>query len=326
MPKRDDAQARVYLDEAVARLRALPGVQAVSLADIPPFGLSYAPLTMTRDGVRYRAFVTRTQADYFSALGLRIVRGRTYTPQEVAAAAPVAVISESAAREFWPDADPIGQSIERFDKSRAMIIGIVSDVIAVRLHELRAAAVYWPLTLPQTARIVVRTSGQPETLVPVFRTVLQPLDPQVQLDITLVSDGLRKELDQPRFVASMSFALATLALGLAVVGIYGVTSFVAGQRTHEIGVRMAVGATRRDVMWLLLTDSLRPVSIGLGAGLILALLASRVLTGMLFGIKAHDPVAFAGAFGVLVVSAIAAVYVPTRRASRVDPLLVLRQS
>jgi ABC-type antimicrobial peptide transport system permease subunit len=301
-------------------------VQAVSLADIPAFGSGYAPLTLKRGGLSYRAFVTRTQADYFSALGLRLVRGRTYTAQEVAAAAPVAVISESAAREFWPDVDPIGQSFERFDRSRAIIIGIVSDAIAVRLQELRAAAVYWPLTLPQTARIVVRTSGPPEALVPVFRTVLQPLDPQVQLDVTLVRDGLEKELDQPRLVASMSFALATLALGLALVGIYGVTSFVAGQRTHEIGVRMAVGATKRDVMRLLLTDSLRPVSIGLGAGLILALLASRVLTGMLYGIKAHDPVTFAGAFGVLVVSAIVAVYVPTRRASRVDPLFVLRQS
>ena len=164
--KRDDAQTRAYLDEAVGRLRALPGVRAVSLADIPPFGRSYAPLTMTRNGVSYRAFVTRTQADYFSALGLRVVRGRTYTPQEVAAAAPVAVISESAAREFWPDIDPIGQSIERFDRTRATIIGIVSDTIAVRLHELRAAAVYWPLTLSKTARIVVRTGGQPETLRP----------------------------------------------------------------------------------------------------------------------------------------------------------------
>jgi hypothetical protein len=307
-------------------LRALSGVQAVSLADVPPFGSGYAPLTLKRDGVSYRAFVNRTQADYFSVLGLRVLRGRTYTPQEVAAAAPVAVISETAAREFWPDADPIGMSIERFDRSQATIIGVVSDSIAVRLRELRAAAVYWPLTLPKTARIVVRTSAQPETLLPIFRTVLQPLDPQAQLEVTLVRDGLQKELDEPRLLASMSGALALLALGLAVVGIYGVTSFVAGQRTHEIGVRMAVGATTRDVMRLLLTDSLRSVSIGLGAGVILSLLVSRVLTGILYGINAHDPVAFAGAAGVLLVSALLAVYVPTRRAARVDPVFVLRQS
>jgi putative ABC transport system permease protein len=124
----------------------------------------------------------------------------------------------------------------------------------------------------------------------------------------------------------MAGALAALALALAVVGIYGVTAFVTGRRTREIGVRIAVGATARDVTRLLVADSLRPVTIGLGAGVLASLAASRLFAGVLYGVKAHDPIAFAGAAAVLLVSAAASVYVPTRRAARVDPVVVLRQS
>lgn len=323
----DVPRTKAYLNLALQRIRALPGVAAASLADVPPYGNGYGVFIFTRNGARYVTFLNRTDADYFATLGLRVVRGRTYTAEEVAANAPVAVISETLARDFWPGVDPVGSSLETFDKtSNARVIGVVSDAITARLRELRTAGVYWPLVNVQASRIVIRTTQPPEALVPPLRDVIQPLDPKVRLNIALVSDGLQKELDEPRVLASLTGALAALALGLAVVGIYGVTSFVTGQRTREIGVRIAVGATGADVLRLLLADSLRPVSIGLGVGVVAALLASRVFTGVLYGMKAQDPVAFAGAAIVLFASAALAVYVPTRRAARVDPVFALRES
>ena len=322
----DEARTRTYLDVAVDRIQSMSGVQAVSLADTPPYGTSFGVFTLTRDGKRYNTYLTRTGAGYFATLGLRVVKGRTYTAAEVAANAPVAVISETVAREFWPGADPIGATFEDFRKSRLTVIGVVSDTITARLRQLRTAALYWPLTMPQAAQIVVRTSDPPEAVAPALRAALQPLDQSARLDITLVRDGLERELDQPRIIASMAGALAALALALAVVGIYGVTAFVTGQRTREIGVRIAVGATARDVTSLLVADSLRPVTVGLFAGLLVSLAAGRLFADVLYGVKAHDPLAFTGAAAVLLVSAAASVYIPTRRAARVDPVVVLRQS
>ena len=144
--------------------------------------------------------------------------------------------------------------------------------------------------------------------------------------MVLVKDGLQRELETPRSFATIAGYVAALALALAVIGIYGVTAFVTGQRTREIGLRIAVGASRTDVVRLLLGDSLRSVVLGLGGGVIVALIASRFFTGTLYGVTALDPIAFAAAAITLLVSAALAAYVPTRRAARVDPVVVLRQS
>jgi ABC-type antimicrobial peptide transport system permease subunit len=142
----------------------------------------------------------------------------------------------------------------------------------------------------------------------------------------MVASGLQNEVEEPRIMATLAGALAALALGLAIVGIYGVTTFVTGQRTREIGVRMALGASRGDMLRLLLRDSLRPVAIGLTVGAIVSLIGSRLIAVVLYGVGASDPLAFGSAVGVLLVSAAAAVFIPARRAARVDPAFVLRQS
>jgi predicted lysophospholipase L1 biosynthesis ABC-type transport system permease subunit len=212
------------------------------------------------------------------------------------------------------------------DESSRVIIGVVSDAIAARMRELSAATVYLPIRELQDGNLIIRSAGPPEAIVPALRDALQPLDSQVRLDISLVSSGLQRQLDEPRIMATLAGGLAVLALGLAVVGIYGVTTFVTGQRTREIGLRIAVGASRADVVRLLLVDSLRPVAIGLAAGAVVALLASQVFAGVLYGVGPRDPVAFAGATIVLLAAAAAAIVIPTRRAARVDPAFVLRQS
>jgi putative ABC transport system permease protein len=328
-PGRDDA-AKAYLDVAIERARAVPGVSAVSLAAAPPFSGGYIRMDFERGGEAHRTSLNRTRADYFSTVGLRIVRGRAYTEAEVAADAPVAMVSETLARRLWGSAEPLGQVLDDFkliDKApRVTVIGVVSDAVTARLQEIRTAAVYRPLTQMRFARMVVRSEGPPEAVLPALRAALLPIDPRVRVEISPVRDGLQRELETPRSFAMIAGYVAGLALALAVIGIYGVTTFVTGQRTREIGLRIAVGASRADVVRLLLGDGLRSVVLGLGGGLILALIGSRFFTGALYGVRALDQIAFAAAAITLLVAAALAAYVPTRRAARVDPVVVLRQS
>jgi predicted permease len=322
----DAAGAKAYWDVALDRVRALPGVQSASLAEFPPFG-GGVKVTMFRNARgRYTIYHNDTRADYFATLGLRAVRGRTYTAAEAADRAPVAVISERLAEDYFSGENPVGQSLDRIlEGSHATIVGVVSTAITARLGDLGSATIYQPMQDTLGAKMVVRSSGSPEALVQSIRSALHSLDPRARLAITLVSDGLERQLSEPRALATLAGALACLALALAVVGLYGVTAFVVGQRTQEIGVRMALGASHRDVMRLLLRDSLRPVLFGLLAGVAAALLAGRALAGALFGVPPADPLAFGSAILVLVVAATGAVIFPTRRASAVDPAAVLRQ-
>jgi predicted permease len=318
----DAAGAKAYWEVVLERVRALPGVQFASLADPPPFAGGSRVTIFRRAGDQYTIQQTDTSAEYFATLGLRVVRGRTYAAEEV----EVAVVSETLARDFFPGEDPIGQSLDRIvERSRATIIGVVSNAITARLRELGSATIYQPMRETLAARLVIRSHDAPEALIPSVRSTLHPIDPRVRLGITLVSDGLQQQLAEPRTLASLAGALAALALGLAVAGLYGVTAFVVGQRGQEIGVRVALGATGRDIMRLLLRDSLRPVIFGLAGGVFVALLVGRVLAGTLYGIGSADPIAFGAAMGVLLTAALAAVIVPTRRAAAVDPAAVLRQ-
>ena len=326
MEKYDNAKARAFWMAGLERLRAAPGVQSASLVLFSPYGGGRAVTHVERNGASYDVYSNEVLPDYFATLGLRMVRGRTFTEGELAARARVVVISETLARELFPGQDPVGQSMKPFDDSNDLVIGVVSDAIAYRLRDRSAAALYRPLTRFHEARAVVRTAGPPEATAPALRDGLQALDSRLRLEIDLPATGLRDQLEEPGIMAAMSGALAALALALAIVGIYGVTAFVTGQRTREIGVRVAVGASRADVLRLLLEDSLRPVAIGMAAGTVVALLAGQLLAGILFGVGGGDPVAFGAAFAILLISAAAAVFIPARRAASVDPAFVLRQS
>ena len=235
------------------------------------------------------------------------------------------MINETLAAAFWPGTDPVGQTLAAVSGSNDLVVGVAADAITGRLREGRAAALYRPLGSLEAARLIVRAAGAPEAVVPAIRAALQPLDPGLRLDVSLVAAELENELEEPRIMATLAGGLAALALALAIVGIYGVTSFMTGQRTREIGLRIAVGAGRADVVRLLLWDGLRPVVLGLTAGAAVALLASQLLAGILYGVSAHDPVAFAVAVMVLLTSAAGAVCAPAWRAARADPAFVLRQ-
>jgi predicted permease len=320
----DGPRAQAYWDSALERVRALPGVQSSALAEVPPFSGSSRVTVFRR--ARYTINHNDTHAGYFETLGLRVLAGRTYTPAEVSARAPVAVISEGLARDFFPGENPVGQPLGRIlEGSQSTIIGVVSNAITARLRDPRAAAVYQPIHDMLAARMVVRASGPSEALIKSLQGTFQSIDPGVRVGITKVSDGLDRQLAEPTALSTMASLLAAVALALALIGLYGVTAFVTGQRRLEISVRIALGASGSDVMRLLVRDSLRPVLYGLAAGAIGAALGSRVLTGVLYGLSPADPLTFAAALIVLLAASAGAVVLPTRRAAAVDPAAVLRE-
>jgi putative ABC transport system permease protein len=184
---------------------------------------------------------------------------------------------------------------------------------------------YKPMRDLRGAKLVIRTAGVPEALVRSVRSALAPIDSRVAFEVHSVDESLQRQIAEPRALALLAGVLAALALGLAVVRTYGVTTFVVGQRTQEFGVRLALGATALDVAKLLLADSLRPIAVGLCAGVLAALLTGSVLAGVLFGVSPVDPIAFGVAVLTLLSTSIMAVIFPTRRAASVDPVSVLRQ-
>ncbi|MGE5838076.1 MAG: ADOP family duplicated permease [Acidobacteriota bacterium] len=322
------ASATAFWDDALARLRGLPDIESAALATFPPLGNSAAVTIFRRHGREYVVYYNEVSADYFATLGLRVVRGRALTDQDVRGQAPVVVITEGLAREFWPGEDPIGQPFDRLIAETAppTIIGIVSNAVTQRLFDPDRAAVYSPIqpkSLPAAA-LLTRARRNPEATIEPLRTVIRSVDADLRPTTTTMSQELERELNGPRAMASLAGSIGLIALVLALVGIYGVASFMVSQRVAEIGVRVAIGATAGDVLRLLIRDTLRPVAIGIVAGAIGAMLAGRVMAGALFGVQPHDPVAVLGAAGLLAITATLAAIVPARRAASADPATVLR--
>jgi putative ABC transport system permease protein len=318
-----------YWRSALDRVRTLPAVERASLALIPPFGGTVSIRTVDRGGVTYSIHENRTDADYFATAGFRLVRGRGYSADEARANAPVAVVSESVVRDFFGGAEPIGASLASVAESLSSVtvVGVVAEAITARIHSDGGWTIYRPLT-PADLRgavLVVRSAVPSASLHDVERTLLA-VDPAVRVTTNVMSQDVDRYMNEPRVLAALSAAVAGLALVLAVLGVYGVTTFVVGQRMWELHVRQAIGASTRDIVRLLVRQSLTPVAIGLVVGLTAALAAARVLTPALSGISPYDPIAIGGAVAVLAGAAIAAVLSPALRAARADPAAVLRQS
>ena len=339
----DGVGIKAFWARAIPELQAVPGVAAVTLAEIPPFGDGYKA-SMTREQPVRVVLLNRTRGEYFEALGLRMLDGRTYTQGEVAAKAPVAVISQSLARAYWPGQSPIGQLLPQViplpptlaagGKSvvpapRPTIIGVVSDAITARLHERSTFAVYEPIDPASEifARLIIRVAPGATGVVQQVTQRLRAIDSHANPSIASVTAGLQREASRPRMCAMLAGMIGGIAIVMCVIGLYGLTASVVSQRTREMGVRVAMGAQPRDLLRLLMWDSLRPVLLGLAIGVAAALVASRlVLAIMFFGVSPHDPIAFIAAMLLLIAAATLAVVLPTRRAAATDAALVLRDS
>ena len=267
--------------------------------------------------------------EYFDAIGVPVISGREFDDRDTARSPRVAIITESIARRHFPGRNPIGRRIgyERLDTE---IVGVVRDARWGTLREPPASMVFFPIDQPPAFRaypinLDVRVAGDAGPAALAVRDAMRRAEPGLIVDnVVTMSSRLAQHVGRERLVAYLSSGFAGLALLLAAVGLYGVLSYAVAQRTREIGVRMALGARRSEVAWLVIRDALRVVGVGLAAGAAAAFATGRMLKTLLLDVSAADPVSSALVLGVLVVVTLAAAYVPARRAARVDPMLALR--
>ena len=320
---------------AVEELRAVPGVVAAGSGSAVPLAGGDGDQEFHIVGQPELPAGQRPTADwfdaddqYFQTLGIGLVRGRYFTPADRIGAPDVAIINETMANRYWPGQDPIGQHVEMLlTKHKLEIVGVVRDVKPFRPEEQTKAQIYWPFA--QSPRwgiqFIVRTSTDVASAIPMLRARLEQFDPDMDLGrIRTMEQHIDRQLVNPRFNMTLLVIFAAIALVTAAVGIYGVLAFAVVRRTQEIGVRMALGAHRGDIFRMVIAHALKLALIGLAIGFGGALWLTRFLKGLLAGIPPNDPVTFAATAALFLAIAMLACYIPARRATGVDPIVVLR--
>jgi putative ABC transport system permease protein len=275
-----------------------------------------------------RVYVRWATAGYFHAIGIPVLRGRAFSDADRAGSTPVAIVDQTLARRHFRGGNPIGRRIRASnDPTWREIIGVVGAVRQARVEEAPEPHLYVvPAQRPTTSlTFVVRTAGDPAALLPAFRDRIRRLDPDLPVFNTrTLQDVVRGSVAARRFNATVLALFAVLAAALTSVGIYGVMAYWVGESTHEIGVRVALGASRGEILAMVLGRSLRVTAAGIAAGLGLALAAGQALAGLLFGVRATDPATFAAVTVFVLGVAGAASYVPARRALAIDAATSLK--
>jgi predicted permease len=319
------AQFERRLKEKVA---ALPGVDVVVEAAETPLSddHNFTGFSVPGKPDEYEVENDAISDGYFSMLGIPIVRGRDFTAEEVRSGAKVAIVTEATARKFWPGEDPIGKTLRQGRDTDLEIVGIARDAQVSHLGEKEKLYVYLPAGPKEQSELhlMIHGGGGLAALATGIRHAASEIDPDVLVDVTRLEDNLEVWRTPARIVASLAGSLGALALLLAGVGVYGVVSYAVSRRTREIGIRMTLGADGRDVMAMVLRQSMRPVVIGGAIGMVGCAGVSWVLSSMLFGISARDPIAFMFVPAFLLGVALLASYVPARRATKVNPVVALR--
>jgi predicted permease len=329
-------QRSALLREVEEKVKILPGVRAASFSMVV-FNQGFWPATIfTRDlnAMDRERRVIRNNVvgqDYFNAMGIPLLVGRVFGPQDTNQVRPVAVISETLARRFFPNGSPLGkrfgmdrpESVDQFE-----IIGVVKDSKYQSLAEPPEPNAYYThsqIPFPLN-NLVIRYSGSPDALIPQIRREITEVNRALPIDgVISLSEHIGLSLTQERLVARLATFFGLLALLLACVGLYGVLSYAVARRTNEIGVRVALGAMRGNVIWLVLREALALVGAGVVIGLLASLAATKTVSTMLFGMKPSDPLTIAAATLLLLAVAALSAYLPARRASRVDPMAALRE-
>jgi predicted permease len=333
-PRTSYPNAKAYIafyDQLLEKISALPGVEKAALSSVLPLGgdsdSSFAiegrpvPTVPSETPATWYRLVS---ASYFETMGMTIRQGRGFAAREPA---PSIVVNETFAQRYFPGEDPLGRRI-RFEREPWFtIIGIVGDVRARGAREaprVEAFVPYWQQVEPGI-NVVVKASGSPERLTNPLKQAVYSIDRTVPVSgVRTLSSVVSESIEQPRFFALLSGALAMLALTLAAVGIYGVMAYAVSQRSSELGVRIALGATRREVFGLVVKEGLGLTGAGVALGLIGSVIVARWLAALLFGVGPADPVTLAAVTGTLLLVAALASIIPARRATRVDPIVALR--
>ncbi len=332
-------QWTAFSNELLARLHAQPGLRDSALA---------APLPMDRQGQASLAFsivgnpplapgesdsadYTTASPDYFRVMRIPLLRGRFFSEHDTASNPNVAIISETLARRYFPNQDPIGRQM-RFGFSPNSnvpreIIGVVGDLRDAALSRKPGPMMYVPFAQAPLygGEVVVRSSSSASSIAAGIRQTVHSIDKDLPVtDVESFPDAVGASIAQERFRTVMMSSFSGIALILAAVGIFGVISYSASQRTHEIGIRIALGAQQRNVLRLILGQGARLALLGLGIGAAAALPLTHLMAGLLYGVSGTDPLTFGTVGIVLFGVAVTACYIPARRAMRVDPMVALR--
>jgi predicted permease len=356
-------QVKAFYDRLVRRAQELPGVQSASLSTFTPISGHVLGINLNVDGYvpqpgeQTHAFFTAVRPKYFSTLGIPLLRGRDFSLHDTPDSPPVAIINQTMARHFFADQDPVGKRFKFVEGSRPPmeIVGVVGDSKYNDLREATPDFFYLASLQSQPrstvhATLSVRAAGSAhmagsasaagnvvtagttraaaataDTLVRPLRDLVRQLDPTVNIvGVRTLRQQVDESLRQDRLIAALCGTFSLLALGLTCVGLFGLLSFFVARRTNEIGIRMALGARRLDIMRLVVGHGMRLVCVGLALGVFGALAATALIKNLLFGVGRADPATFLGICALLALAALIACYVPARRATYVDPLVALR--
>jgi putative ABC transport system permease protein len=334
---KEPQQQATFFRELTQRVGALPGVESAGAALTLPldgvnsFGRSFIPEgRLLTPEESFQTLYVAVAGDYFNTMRIPVKAGRSFTDHDTAETLPVVIINETAARRAFPRQDPIGKRIMmwRDEKVAREIVGVVGDVKASTLDEEVQSQVYVPHAQDAgwgTLSLAVRTKGEPEALTSQVRGVILSIDKdQPAFDIKTMDEVFSESVAKTRLIALLFGVFSVFALLLATVGIYGVIAYSVAQRTHEIGIRLALGAQRRDVLRMIITQGMILALIGAGLGLLGAFATTRVMRNLLYGVSTTDPLIFIGVPLLLTLVALAACYIGARRATKVDPMIALR--
>lgn len=322
------------------RVEHIPGVKSAALASgLPPLRAPNMNDTEIEGFVQKEGgpiqnvdFDQVVSKDYFATMGIRLMDGRLFDDRDVQGAPDVAIINKTMAMTFWPSQNPIGRRV-RPDKDWCTIIGVVDDVKNAGLDRPAGTELYVPFRQATAVNagitsmyVVLRPQGgDPRALAGAVREQLNEMDPTLPLaDVRLMEDVLSRAQARPRFLTLLLSLFSLVALAIATVGIYGVVSYSVARRTKEFGLRMVLGAQTGDVLGLVMKQGAGMIAVGVGLGLVLALFLTRLMASLLFGVPPTDPATFASVMALLFAVALAACYIPARRATKVDPIQTLR--
>jgi predicted permease len=334
----DDPQKIAFFEQALERLAALPGVRRAGAVSVVPMGgmgsaTSFHPLDRERPapGEEPVADIRMVAGDFFAALGIPVLEGRTFSSLDRRGALPRSVIvGEQLARRLWPGASALGKelSISWGEDEACVVVGVVKEVREVALDTEPRGTIYWPLEqVTQGAMsFVLRTEGDPRALAEVARSAVWEIDPDLPIfDVRPLDLVLRDTLGRRRWVTVTLLAFAVVSLLLAALGIYGVMSSSVTERTREIALRMALGATPQAIRERILLEALQLVAVAGALGVVAALAAARLLRSLLFQVRPADPATVLLVALALALVAVLAALVPALRASRVAPIAALRE-
>jgi putative ABC transport system permease protein len=331
-----------FCSQVLDRAAAMPGVLAAGAAsNLPMTGQDWGQ-NLTVVGRPFRGDQDYVWAchrvasrDYFRTIGMRLFKGRSFSAGDTQDRPPVAVVNEAFAKKAWPDEDPVGKRFRIGDYPQnagdpVAVIGVVSDAKYLGLADEPYPEMFFSMEqggATNAMTFVFRTTQDPHGLAGRVRSIIREIDPNQPITKVSTVETLMAESVAPqRLTMLLGGIFAALALVLAGTGLYGVISYSVAQRTHEIGLRMALGATRADILRMVLRRGLVLAGAGVTAGVILAASAASMMSSLLYGVRPHDPTVFVGVPGLLFAVAVLASYLPARRATKVDPMLALREA